>query len=325
MNGKTSLLRSTISAASLAVLLSLPAAAAAMAATPTDKPDPNALSKQGFELLDAKRYRDAVEVFEKADKLAGGQCGVCQVGLSRAWLGAGKADKSVDAARRATGLLKTPEALGQAYNQLGVSLLRLSKSDFAEAEAAFRKAQDLGGTAGEVARYNLAEVLFREKRYTDSIDTARQFLQSKPEGLVAERARTTLCLARRADASPFLTPEQIAEHQVACDPNEVHLVGKTDPAVAAKVSRPEKLFGDPPAYPESARRDKVRGTVVIESIIDEDGCVRNLLVCRSVNPDLDRSAMDAMSTWVFKPATLEGRPVKVYYTLSVNYTVGRSH
>jgi TonB family protein len=321
MNGKTPLLSSTISATSLVFLLIFTLGAAA------DKPDPNALSKQGFALLEAKNYRKAVEVFEKADQLAGGQCGVCQVGLARAWFGAGNPGKSVEAARRATGLLKTPEALGQAYNQLGVSLLRLSESDFAEAEAAFRKALDLGGSAGEIARYNLAEVLFREKRYTDSIDIARQFLQSKPEGPVAERARTTLCLARRADTSPFLTPEQIAEHKANCDvdPDGIRVVGGKDPAVAGKVSRPEKLFGAPPTYTESARRDKVRGKVTLESIIDEDGCVRSLVVCRSLHPDLDRSAMDTISTWVFKPATLEGKPVKVYYSLTVNFQVWGGH
>jgi outer membrane biosynthesis protein TonB len=34
------------------------------------------------------------------------------------------------------------------------------------------------------------------------------------------------------------------------------------------------------------------------------------------------SALDAVCDWRFKPATLDGRPVKVYYTLTVNFEIG---
>jgi TonB family protein len=36
---------------------------------------------------------------------------------------------------------------------------------------------------------------------------------------------------------------------------------------------------------------------------------------------LDRAALEAVQNWRFKPATLQGRPVKVYYTLTVNFQV----
>jgi TonB family protein len=38
---------------------------------------------------------------------------------------------------------------------------------------------------------------------------------------------------------------------------------------------------------------------------------------------LDQSAMDAVKTWRFKPATLHGQPVKVYFNLTVNFTLQR--
>ena len=34
-----------------------------------------------------------------------------------------------------------------------------------------------------------------------------------------------------------------------------------------------------------------------------------------------KAAMDAVERWKFKPATLQGKPVKVYYTLTVNFTM----
>jgi periplasmic protein TonB len=36
---------------------------------------------------------------------------------------------------------------------------------------------------------------------------------------------------------------------------------------------------------------------------------------------LDRAAVEAVEKWRFKPAMLEGRPVKVYYVLTVNFQV----
>ena len=34
---------------------------------------------------------------------------------------------------------------------------------------------------------------------------------------------------------------------------------------------------------------------------------------------LEESAVDAIKTWRFKPATLNGKPVMVYYNLTVNF------
>jgi TonB family protein len=59
------------------------------------------------------------------------------------------------------------------------------------------------------------------------------------------------------------------------------------------------------------------GTVVVEALIDEDGCVRQTRIVRSVLKSMDQSAAHAIEQWVFLPATLNGRPVRVFYTLSV--------
>jgi len=36
---------------------------------------------------------------------------------------------------------------------------------------------------------------------------------------------------------------------------------------------------------------------------------------------LDKAAVDAVQRWRFKPAMLAGKPVKVYYVLTVNFQV----
>jgi TonB family protein len=99
-------------------------------------------------------------------------------------------------------------------------------------------------------------------------------------------------------------------------------VGAGEPyRVGEKVTRPEKISGAAPVYTEIARKARVVGIVIVEAIIDEQGNVTNAKVVKGLPMGLSESAVDAIQTWKFKPATFEGRPVKVYYTLTVNFQV----
>lgn len=91
--------------------------------------------------------------------------------------------------------------------------------------------------------------------------------------------------------------------------------------VGDKVTRPEKISGAPPVYLDAARKAGVTGVVILEAIIDENGDVTDVNIVKSLPEGLDQAAVDAVRTWKFKPATLDGKPVKVYYTLTVNYTM----
>ncbi len=91
--------------------------------------------------------------------------------------------------------------------------------------------------------------------------------------------------------------------------------------VGENVTRPEKLSGANPVYTEMARKARVQGIVILEAIIDEQGDVTNLQVLKGLPMGLDQAAVEAVRTWKFKPATMDGRPVKVYYTLTVNFQV----
>jgi TonB family protein len=94
--------------------------------------------------------------------------------------------------------------------------------------------------------------------------------------------------------------------------------------VGEGVSRPEKISGAPPVYPEAARKARVTGTVIVEAIIDEQGDVTNARVLRGRPMGLDQAALEAVQSWKFKPAMFQGKPVKVYYTLTVNFKVEKS-
>jgi TonB family protein len=89
--------------------------------------------------------------------------------------------------------------------------------------------------------------------------------------------------------------------------------------VGDDVTRPEKISGAPPVYTEAARKARVQGVVIVEAIIDEQGNVTQTNILKGLPLGLSQAAVEAVKAWKFKPAMFEGRPVKVYYTLTVNF------
>jgi protein TonB len=93
--------------------------------------------------------------------------------------------------------------------------------------------------------------------------------------------------------------------------------------LTAEMSRPVALRPIQPRYTEMARRAGMQGTVIVEAVIDERGNATNVRVLRGLPMGLDRAAMEAIQQTQFKPAMIGSRPVKVYYTLTVTFTIQR--
>jgi protein TonB len=91
--------------------------------------------------------------------------------------------------------------------------------------------------------------------------------------------------------------------------------------VTGAVIRPVLVDRIEPQYTETARRVRLEGTVIVQAVIDEAGRVVDVKILKPLPMGLDKAAVDAVSRWRFKPATLYGRPVKVYYSLTVNFRV----
>jgi protein TonB len=89
--------------------------------------------------------------------------------------------------------------------------------------------------------------------------------------------------------------------------------------ITASVKQPELIKKIEPPYPEVARRTKLEGVVVLEAVITKTGSVEEVKVLRALNPTLDQAALNAVKQWKYKPATLNGRPVKVYFTVTVTF------
>lgn len=286
--------------------------------------------ERAYRLISEGKFKPAREELEKAAALAGGPCGECLLGFSHVYAGEKKWDQAVDAVQQAIPLLKSPGLQARAYNQLGVALVARGGPDaLSKAEEALRKGADLGGAWGILTRYNLAEVLARQRKWAETVEAARQYMkEAGPEGTALKEARVLLCGARahQPEEAPAPAEEQTAEPSPSESGDSLPEILAASPImrVEGEVQRPEIIRQAKPEYPEKARRARTTGTVVVEAIIDEEGCVRDIRSLKDLPDGLTEAAMAAVRQWVFSPATLEGKPVKVYYVLTINFQVSHS-
>ncbi len=95
-------------------------------------------------------------------------------------------------------------------------------------------------------------------------------------------------------------------------------------AVGGTVEAAKLIKKVQPMYPESAKSAGVQGTVVLHAVIGMDGKPLSLRVMNSqVDPDLARSAVEAVSQWRYTPTLLNGNPIEVDTTITVNYSLAR--
>lgn len=77
----------------------------------------------------------------------------------------------------------------------------------------------------------------------------------------------------------------------------------------------------PPGYPTQARRAGVEGKVLIRAVVRKDGSVDRAEILTDQPFGLGEAARRAVQQWRFRPATYQGRPIDVYYTVSFDFTL----
>jgi len=91
--------------------------------------------------------------------------------------------------------------------------------------------------------------------------------------------------------------------------------GARQPMLAGEaVSRGLLIHMVQPAYPESARQNHIEGTVVLRTVIDKDGNIRELTPLSG-----PKELIGAVEQWRYKLYTLNDRPVEVETRITVNF------
>jgi protein TonB len=88
--------------------------------------------------------------------------------------------------------------------------------------------------------------------------------------------------------------------------------------VGGQIKEPKKLKNVAPVYPDIAKQARVQGVVILECTISPQGRVTDVKVLRGI-PLLDEAAKEAVRQWVYSPTLLNGVPVPVIMTVTVNF------
>jgi protein TonB len=78
-----------------------------------------------------------------------------------------------------------------------------------------------------------------------------------------------------------------------------------------------------PVYPELARLARVESDVILQAVIECNGSVGDVVVlrCSSIGFGFEDAAVNAVEQWRYEPARQDGRPVAVYFTILVDFSL----
>jgi periplasmic protein TonB len=73
-------------------------------------------------------------------------------------------------------------------------------------------------------------------------------------------------------------------------------------------------------YPVIAQENGIQGRVYVTFVVDADGSVSNARIARGVDPSLDKEALRVVGLLPkWKPGRQRGKPVRVSYTVPINF------
>jgi protein TonB len=100
-------------------------------------------------------------------------------------------------------------------------------------------------------------------------------------------------------------------------------VGEGPYGVGNGVTGPQLIHRTPPQYSPEAMRAKVQGVAVLSGVVGVDGTLHDIRVVRSLDAafGLDREAIACVKQWRFRPGMRQGKPVAVYVTIEVAFTL----
>jgi TonB family protein len=130
--------------------------------------------------------------------------------------------------------------------------------------------------------------------------------------------------AAEPDASVVLSNEVQAESGV--DPLNSGLGGgnkqPSAPAeplpVGGDVQQAKLISSVAPVYPALAKNQHVSGNVLVDALIDATGRVTTMKIVSGPTL-LHQAAMDALKQWKYRPALLDGKPVPMHLTVTIQF------
>lgn len=243
--------------------------------------------------LELQDYREAIH---HADRLLAVAEGPAQRAKGQNLLGLayfGRATETERAAARPGNEEEEAAAIRHEPDELDA----MAAQEYLTAADAFRRVIELTEGRSGAAWQSFAQALYLGGDH----DRARQAIDRFAEALGSDRD----------------LPETAAALQQCLGALEGH------PTVfeptASDVEPPQKVSTPPPTIQHRPRHGNGYGKVVVQAVIATDGRVVCPRVLEGASPGFTDAALEAVVGWRFEPATRDGEPVPVRYTLTTTF------
>jgi len=151
-----------------------------------------------------------------------------------------------------------------------------------------------------------------------SFDQAEEFVTQQAAGEAAMREARA---ASPSQVSGFRTSVNMVAEPGPGGVNVTPTISGQEPVrVGSGINTPKKIVDAQPVYPPIAQSARVQGVVILEIRVGTDGSVADAKVLRSI-PLLDQAALDCVRHWKYEPMQLNGTPVPVIMTVTVNFAL----
>jgi TonB family protein len=187
-------------------------------------------------------------------------------------------------------------------------------------------AQNLDGTNQEETRANAAG----EYRFA-TIPSGRYTLEFRSAGFAAFKRDTTVEAGKAARVDATLDIGEVSETVVIVGQKPATVTPAAPIAsppprirVGGNVQATKLILMARPQYPADLLQLGIQGAVVMRAVISING---DLLNVEAVNSDVDArlvaAALDAVRIWKYRPTLLNGQPVEVATTITVDFQLGQ--
>ena len=88
--------------------------------------------------------------------------------------------------------------------------------------------------------------------------------------------------------------------------------------IGGDVKQAKLISSVAPVYPVLAKNQHVSGNILVDALIDANGRVTTMKVVSGPTL-LHQAAMDALKQWKYQPATLDGKPVAMHLTVTLQF------
>jgi TonB family protein len=98
---------------------------------------------------------------------------------------------------------------------------------------------------------------------------------------------------------------------------------QNQPAVSGVFVQPSPIKLPDPKYPKSLKKAHADLDVTVEGVTSESGDYIDATIISpiEIDPEIERSALDAVSRYKFKPATLDGKPIALLTRVVIHFRI----